>query len=379
MSGSSSKRKKKIIHIQKVTEISGSETHLLTLLPRLREYGYEPTMLCLSEYHRPPTNFVAKMEGAGIPTEVIWIGQNHFQPLLLPELTLKIKQGEYDLVHTHLIHADFYGILAARMAGVKVVISSRHNDNAFRSKFPWRWLISGNNRFADRLICISQHLKQFAETVELTAAEKISVVHYGLDPSKVSDQSWREKLGWEENVQAIGIVSRLTEQKGHSTLLKAMSEVVRQFPTVQLVIIGDGELRQNLEQDTVKLGLEKQVHFLGYRQDAAAMMSGLDLFVLPSRWEGFGLVLLEAMAARLPIVATKVSAIPEIVRHGETGLLVPVDDVDALSKAICTLLGQRHLARTMGENGRKRLEQNFTVQAMVNKTCAVYNQLLSAK
>jgi glycosyltransferase involved in cell wall biosynthesis len=158
-----------------------------------------------------------------------------------------------------------------------------------------------------------------------------------------------------------------------------MPEVVQQFCTAQLVVVGDGELRRELQGYTQQLGIGPHVHFLRYRCNAAAMMPGFDVFVHPSRWEGFGLVFLEAMAAGLPIVATQQGSIPEIVQHGQTGLLVPVDDVRALAHAVCILLADRNLAQSIGRVGRRRLEEKFTLAAMVERTCAVYARLLSER
>lgn len=366
----------KILHIQKVAGIAGSENHLLTLLPQLKEYGYAPTMLVLADSEDRPGSFIEQMQAAGIRTHLISI-LGDLDPLLLPRLVHFIRQQNYYFVHTHLLHADLYGTLAARMAGVKFVISTRHNDDTFRKLYPIRQCLAWVNRYVDRVICISDHVRKFSTKVEATPKEKITVIHYGLNPNLgTDDPSWRQQLGWGSDVSVLGIVARLTEQKGHITLLNAIPEVLHQFPQTRLVVVGDGELRAQLDQAAVKLGISGNIHFLGYQQNAAAMMTGFDIFVHPSRWEGFGLVFLEAMAARLPIVATQVSAIPEIVRHGETGLLVPVDDVPALSRAISTLLADRLLAQRMGQSGYCQLEKNFTVSVMLARTCGVYQSLL---
>ncbi|MGK7905036.1 MAG: glycosyltransferase family 4 protein [Hormoscilla sp.] len=364
-----------VLHIQKVANIAGSENHLLTLLPRLKESGYEPTMLVLTDRHDHPSSFLNEMQSLGIQTEVMPI-LGDLNPRLISRLVNFIQQKNYAIVHTHLLHADLYGALAARLAQVQWVISTHHNDDKFRRHIPWRWAIAWNMKLMDRVICISENVKQFSQKIEQISSNKITVIPYGLNPDSVKqDRSWLEKFGWSNDVPVLGIVARLTEQKGHTTLLKAMSEVVRQFPTVQLVIIGDGELRQELQELVNQLSIAQQVYFLGYRENAAGMMAGFDIFVHPSRWEGFGLVFLEAMTASLPIVATQVGSIPEIVRQGETGLLVPVDDPTALAHAICRLLSDRTLARKMGRTGRDRLEKNFTVAAMVERTCRLYKHL----
>ncbi len=336
-------------------------------------------MLVLADRNDRPGPFLKRMRAVGIPTIVMPIMAD-LDPLLLPRLVRFIRQGGYEIVHTHLFHADLYGGLAARLAGIRLVISTRHNDDAFRRRYLFRGLIAWSARYCDQIICISESVRRFCETTEGIPRKKMTVVHYGLAPKATTgNRRWRREFGWGDDVPVIGIVARLTAQKGHTTLLRAMPEVVRQFCTAQLVVVGDGELRRELQGCAQQLGIERHVHFLGYRDNAAAIMPGFEIFVLPSRWEGFGLVFLEAMAAGLPIVATQVGSIPEIVQHGHTGLLVPVDDVRALAHAICTLLADRNLAQTMGQVGRRRLKENFTLAAMVERTCAVYARLLSER
>jgi glycosyltransferase involved in cell wall biosynthesis len=299
-------------------------------------------------------------------------------PLLLPRLVHFIRQGGYDIVHSHLVHADLYGSLAARLASVRLVISTRHNDDVFRRHRLLRRLIAWSAGYHAHVICISENMRRFCETIEGIPAAKMTVIHYGLMPDIVlTHRNWRRRFNWGDAVPVLGIVARLTAQKGHTTLLRAMPEVIRQFPATQLVVVGDGELRWELQQCAHQLGIGRHVHFLGYCDNAAAMMPGFDVFVHPSRWEGFGLVFLEAMAAALPVVATQLGSIPEIIQHGQSGLLVPVDDVQALSKALLTLIKDRQLAQSMGQVGRRRLEEKFTLAAMIERTCAVYARLLS--
>jgi glycosyltransferase involved in cell wall biosynthesis len=151
-----------------------------------------------------------------------------------------------------------------------------------------------------------------------------------------------------------------------------MRFLLDEIPSVHLVIVGDGELRSTLERLTAELALTEHVHFVGFRSDVPNLMHAFDIFVLPSLFEGFGLVLLEAMAAAKPIVATRVSAIPEIVLDGKTGLLVPPRDPLALSKALRQLIMNPGLAGDFGGCGRRQLEQQFSVKKMVDDTVRVY-------
>lgn len=366
----------RVLHIQKVAGIAGSENHLLTLLPRLQAHGYMPEMLALADRHDHPEPFAERVRAAGVPVGVMPLAGD-LDLGLVRRLERFIRAGGYSVVHTHLLHADLHGVMAARRADVKTLVSTRHNDDAFRRFLPLRWVNSWSARQIDHLICISESVRGFVVRTELVPERKTSVIHYGLSVGdRIGDRSWRAQMGWSDGTPVVGIVARLTAQKGHSSLLKAMPEVLKRVPEARLIIVGEGELRANLVDLSRRLGVQKRVHFFGYRADAASLMAGFDLFVHPSRWEGFGLVFLEAMAARRAIVATRVGSIPEIVAQGETGLLVPVDDVPALAGAMVKLLISRADAQKMGEAGRIRLLQEFTVEAMVSRTAAIYDHLV---
>ncbi len=365
-----------ILHIQKVDTIAGSENHLLDLLPRLLEHGYLPTMLALTPRGADARAFTSRMTAAGISTQVLTI-RGHVDPALALQVGAFIRRGSYRIVHTHLIHADLYGVLATYFAPVPTLISSRHNDDKFRSLMPVRLFNRWLTDRADCVICISRNVQRFVEQVEFTPRTKTALVYYGLsDRERQYHGELRREMGWSERTPVVGIVARLTEQKGHTTLLDAMTTVQRQIPDVQCVVIGDGELRVALQRQAERLNLTSHTHFLGYRCDARALMSDFNLFVHPSRWEGFGLVFLEAMAASLPIVATQAGSIPEIVVDGETGLLVPPDDAASLAKAMVALLSDEERARVMGEAGHQRLLQQFTVEAMAKATADIYGCLL---
>jgi glycosyltransferase involved in cell wall biosynthesis len=336
-------------------------------------------MLVLADGDDRPDEFVTRMRAAGVATDVLSM-RSDVSLALLRRLVRTIRARQCDIVHTHLLHADLYGALAARLAGVRTIISTRHNPDPFRRSWPIQFLTRSARPAWTHVICISEHLREFCQTNERIPAQRLSTVHYGFAPRVIANgRAWRRQFGWNEEVPVIGMVARLIPQKGHDVLLDALPAVLRHSPTAQLVLIGDGPLRLALEAQAVRLGIKDHVQFLGYREDSAAWMAGFEIFVHPSRWEGFGLVLLEAMNASLPIVATTAGAIPEIVRHGETGLLVPPDQPAELAAALCTLLRDQPRATAMGTAGRRRLEDTFSVTDMVEQTCAVYRRCLERK
>jgi glycosyltransferase involved in cell wall biosynthesis len=362
--------------MQKVNGLAGSENHLLALLPRLRDHGYQSTMLVLADRNDRPGTFVERMQAVGIPTKVTAM-LGDLDPLLFARLVRFIWQGRYHLVHTHLLHAGLYGRLAGRIAGTRV-ISTYHNDNPFHLTQGLKQINRVTTSMCCQVICISKAVQGFVHKQIGVPLNRLNVIYYGLEPVlfRSSMPRLRSDLGIGPTDPVVGIVARLIEQKGHIYLLQAMRFLLDDIPSVHLLIVGEGELRPYLESLTAQLRIKEHVHYLGFRTEASNLMHEFDVFVLPSLFEGFGLVLLEAMAAAKPIVATQVSAIPEIVADGETGLLVPPRDPMALAQALRQLIMNPGLACDLGHCGRRRLEQRFTVRKMVEDTVKVYQSVL---
>ncbi len=369
----------RVVHIIKATRIAGAERHLLILLPALKAQGIDVHLLLIEDPAKPVDDLVAGMLAGGVPVTRIRI-DHHLDLGLIGRLRCALRDLQPEIVHTHLIHADFYGIIANKLTGNHALISSRHNDDNFRRLLPvkvvnrllWRMTRAG--------IAISQAIARFCVTVEGAPPAKITTVYYGL-PLKVVDRNGaasalRRELGLANKALVIGMVCRLIDQKGVSYGLRAFARIVTQFPEAQLVIAGDGVRRAALEAETKALGVAEQVHFLGWRSDATQVLAALDVLLMPSLWEGFGLVMLEAMAQTVPIIGSDVSAIPEVVVAGETGLIVPARDVTALAAALTTLLADAPLRRHMGLLGQERVETIFSVEQMAADTLAVYASVI---
>jgi glycosyltransferase involved in cell wall biosynthesis len=365
-------------HLSKVKGIAGSERHLLTLLPGLRARGVETTMIVLEEPENPADDFCAAMSGQGVAVERVPV-RGDLDPGLTGRLARVLHAAAPDIAHTHLIHADLYGLPAARRAGVPGAVSSRHNDNPFRRRPLIRMANRWAMRRADRVIAISGALADFVRRVEGVPAEKVVTVRYGLDPLDYPSGARAEaraSFDGRDGEALIGYFGRLIAQKGVDTLLAAFANVRQDHPSARLAVVGDGDRRAALEVQAAALGLNEAVTFAGWVADAACLMPGCEVVAMPSRWEGFGLVALEAMSASRPLVASRVSALPEIVVDGETGLLVPPDDPAALAAALNALLADPARAEAMGRAGRARLVERFSVDRMIRETLAVYEAVL---
>ncbi len=271
-------------------------------------------------------------------------------------------------MHTHLVHADLYGGLAAKLRGTTLV-STKHNDDPFRTG-AFRFVERGLARLADRVVTISDSLHRFTvERVGVPAA-KVETIHYGLDePPRAWGTNPPDAVP--DDARILLVVSRLTRQKGIDVAVEALSFLP---DDVVLVVLGEGPERAALEELARERGVESRVILPGRVPDVAAWLRRASVYVQPARWEGFGLAVLEAMVCGLPVVATNVSSLPELVADGETGLLVPPDDPAALARAV-----ERALADpALGPAGLERARREFSVQRMADRTVALYESLLSA-
>nr|HID58909.1 glycosyltransferase [Desulfobacterales bacterium] len=372
----------KIVHILKATGVCGTENHLLKLLPEL-DKRFNIHVVLLLENNNPVAEFRERLKKSGIRVHTITI-RHHLDLLVIWKIYSTVKRIEPDIVHTHLIHGDLYGTIASRMAGVTRIVSSKHNPDPFRKNLLFRLLNKSISRYHRRVIAISDSLKDFLHETEGIDIEKITVIKYGLDCKQAETdlgksariESLRSEFRIPDDRVIIGNVARLIPQKGHLFLIEAFRRLVRDGLKIVLVIVGDGYLRERLEREVTRKGLEDSVFFTGFRSDAVRLIAGFDIFVFPSIWEGFGLVLLEAMSWRKPVVASNVGAIPEIVVDGETGILVKAYDISDLKEAMRRLVESSETRNYMGRKGYERLLSQFSVEKMVKKTESIYFDLI---
>jgi len=351
----------RVVHVHRIAGIGGSERHVLTLLPALAAAGVEASFVGL-DGGGDPKPFYAELERTGIPYRVAPVRA----------LRRAIASFEPDLVHTHLVHADVLGAVAA---GRKPLVSTKHNDDPFRAG-AFRFLERTLTRRAGAVITITEALARFQVDRVGLPREKLTVVHYGLD---ALPPAWagNPPLALAASARVLLGLGRLVPQKGYDVALRAFASVRERHPDVVLVIAGEGPERTELERLGRELGLGESVQFPGRAGDVAAWLQRAEVLVHPARWEGFGLVLLEAMLASLPIVATRVSAIPEIVADGKTGLLVPAEDPVALADALAQVLDAPALARRLAEAALAKARRDFSVERMANATAEVYREALS--
>lgn len=370
----------RVVHVCKVGGIAGAEGHLLRLLPGLAARGFDVHMLVLGS-GEPTRRFREELAAGGVAVDRVPIRADT-DPLATSTLWRRLRALRPDLVHTHLIHADLHGQAAAALAGVPARILSRHNNDPFRRRGLFLSLNRLVLRRVDRIVAISRSIARFVVEVEAADPRKVRTVPYGLDPSVVLPMARgaaRTALGVGPTDPLVGVFGRAVPQKGIEVAIDAFPRVRAVHPAARLVVVGDGPLRPVLERRARRAGLGDGVVFTGWIERAADLMPACDVVVIPSRWEGFGLVALEAMASSRAIVASRVDALEEIVVDGETGLLVSPDDPGPLADAVTDLLGNPARAAALGAGGLARLRQEYSVAGMVDATIAVYAELLPSR
>ena len=296
-----------------------------------------------------------------------------------------IRTEDPDIVHTHSSKAGFLGRWAARMAGVPIVVHTPHG-HVFHGHFGvalsrlFLCMERLSDRVTDHLICLTQgELGDYID-LRVTRPEKASVIHSGVDiqqfqQPEAAPVTTRHILDIDDRALVVGTVW-LLPIKAPEVLLEAMGHVWRHQTNIVLIYVGKGDLDGPLKAAVRRMRATERVRFLGWRQDVPDVMHAFDIFVLLSRNEGMGRAAVEALAAGLPVIASRTGGLPELVSDGLNGLLVPPRDAKALNRAILELCDDPDLRRRMGEHGRQRAEA-FSLQRMVDKLDALYARLLN--
>lgn len=364
---------RRILHVITTLLRGGAETHLLDLARGQKAAGNDVSVAFLKgdPYWGPALN------DAGVPVTDLGLSR-YGDPRPATRLRNLIADTRPDVLHAHMPPAELYTRFALLGTGSRTpLVVSKHNDEPFHT-MPGgmalgRWVI----KRASRVIAISDAVSRYTAVRLSVDPARLRTIHYGIDPAPyfavTRDEALalRRSFGIADDELLIGTVCRLVPQKNIPLLLTAFSKLKAR---ARLMIVGTGVLADELRAYSEELGLAERVIWTGFRADIPQLMSAFDVFALSSRYEGFGLVLLEAMAASRPVVATNVSAIPEVVVDGVTGCLVPAGDADAFAAAL-EMMENVETRGAFGTAALARAEEQFTVAAMVNKTDAVYDEV----
>ena len=367
----------KVLHVITSIVRGGAENHLASLAIGQAQQNIQVTIAYLKE-----VPYWA--ETLNIKNICIYSLDMRYYGDLQPLLKLKtlINRLQPDIIHAHLPPAELYtrmALLGIPPSNIPLVIS-KHNEGNFYNGLGHRYIASWVAKRANYVIAISDAVK-INQCINYLGCppEKVTTIYYGIDPTPYQNISREEiqktRSGWAVNddTYVIGTVARLVPQKALHILLEGFSLYLQNTnkPT-KLVIVGSGALESDLKKQTIDLGIQNQVVWAGFREDIPVIMNALDLFALTSEYEGLGLVLLEAMCASKPVVASRISAIPEVVSDGKTGILFTPKDVLALAKAF-KYLENEETRWQFGSAGNEKVRKNFTLEKMAEQTIEVYN------
>lgn len=366
----------RILHLNTEPTWRGGEQQLLYLLDGLAERGVASELV--SQPGSPMT--VRARDHGHVVHEVRMHGEA--DPLAIWRLRRLMRRGYFSFAHAHTSHAHTLGAVAAASLGrrrPRMIVARRVDFSIFRRSF------FGLNHLkylhgVDQYITVSEAIRRVLID-DGVPAERIECVHSGIDVGKIlrapeRTAELRAELGVPSGHKLVANVAHMADHKGQRYLIEAVPEVLRTHPQTTFAIVGKGELREDLERQARELGVQDSVRFPGFRTDVPSLLKALDIFVMPSHMEGLGTSVLDAMAAKTPVVGTEAGGMPESVRHEQTGILCPIRDAGAIARGVVRYLEEPEFAQRMAANAFDLVQRDFSTDAMVEGTLRVYRRML---
>lgn len=364
----------KVLHLITSLEVGGAQHGMLLGLPRIAPGRYEHVICSIMDRMQMAPQF----EGAGI--KVLSLGLNRKTDLgVALRLRSLLKKERPDILHTYLLHGNILGRLVGRLVGVPKIIGSERTIGQARL---WGRLATKLTNPLTDAVEVNSEVGGKAIQKDLgVPAGKIEVVRSGLDLAAFGNSAKRDdiraELGLSDDQHLVLLIGRLRSVKGVEYGIRAFTSALIEQPNMHMALAGEGDQLNHLKTVADQLGAPDQITFLGVRNDLPDLLSAADSILIPSLNEGFPRTAIEAMAAGKPIIATQVGGTPEAVIDGETGILVPAKDVEKMSEALIDLANDRELQARLGFAGRKRAEQNYSVENYAARLDGLYRQLLN--
>ncbi len=388
-------RKIKVLHIITRLILGGAQENTIFTVWGLNKNDFYEVELATGPPIGPEGSLIEEAEKREIKLKIIRYMRreiNLFRDLLaFVELYLLIRKGKYTIVHTHSSKAGILGRLAAKVAGVKIIIHSIHGLPFFEYQNRFlNYIYILCERFAalftDRLISVCEAMARKAIAAGVAKEDKFITIYSGIElnhyfNSDISIAEKRKELNLDPDVPVVGNISRLFDLKGHNYLLEAASQVVEVFPKAKFLLVGDGILRERLIRQAEGLKIRDNIVFTGLveRTEVPKLISVMDVVVHTSLREGLPRVLPEALAMAKPVIAFEIDGMPEIVRDGENGYLIPPKDSRELANSIIHLLQDKEKARRMGEAGRGMVNPAFELEVMLERISDVYKESIEER
>ena len=362
----------RILHLIQTSGPGGAENLFLNLIQRTRR-KYKTTAGLIKKGW-----LYQQLEQRGIDVKVLPSGGS-FDLKLIKNIATFIRKEQINIIQSHLFDMNFYSSIAARIARIPHICTEHGDIHHIAKKADINTKIKAITilNLTKELIFVSQFTRDQFLRIARGPTEKTKVIYNGIAleeyESQIDIYSIKSELGLKTNQLIVGNVANLYPVKGHRYFLQAAKEVLQQIPHTRFLVIGKGPLENELKNEALKIGIFDYVKFLGFRDDVRDLLKIMDVFVLPSLSEGLPLSLIEAMASKVPIVASNVGGISEIVSQGKNGFLVSPGCSDILASKIITLLRDKYMAKKLGMNGYRKVKSQFSLQQMVNKYVELYS------
>ncbi|WP_134699950.1 glycosyltransferase [Ammoniphilus sp. YIM 78166] len=364
-----------VIHVIGGGEYGGAEQHILQLLNLLPNYGFKGKVICFYE-----AAFSKELRKRGIEVEVLAFDRFDFR--LLTGLRDAFERDRPHIIHTHGVKANFFGRLAARKVIDIPLVTTVHSLLRFDYTNQLAYFFASRmekwtRTISDHFIAVSSSIARSLEE-DGVSAEKISVVHHGIDVDYFAQGSpvLRQELGLSEGSYCIGIVSRLVKIKGIEEAIRALPLILEANPDAHLVVVGAGPEEGALKALVEQLNLGSHVHFAGFRKDIANCLHSFDCLVSASHSEGLGLNILEAMAASVPVVVTGVGGILDFTQDRENGLMFEKGSSRDLADKVIEVMNNPELAENLAKEALRRVQESFSLDTMLRNTARLYEHLL---
>jgi len=367
-----------ILHVISKLSVGGVENQLLMILKKYDKQKLYPLVCSLSD----KGEIGKEIEDSGI--EVIPLNKlkHRFDWTIVKEIYQLIKKRDIKIVRTHQYHANLYGRLAAWLAKVPCIVASVHNVYTIDRKFHRRIINKFLSGFTDKVVAVSEVVKGNILQYDGLSEDEIMVIYNGIDMdifSNINGNVIKAEYDIPSESPVIGTVGRLTLQKGHKYLILAVCKLIKKFPQIALLIVGDGSMGEDLKTYVKTLGIDDNIIFTGVRRDIPELLAAMDIFVFPSLWEGLPNALIEAMAAGKAIIATDIPPVREIINTEKIGILVPARDSKAMASSIELLLYDKALAETFGKLAQERAFSHFNINTTVNKYTTLFENIIGGK
>ncbi|APX73583.1 glycosyltransferase family 4 protein [Achromobacter insolitus] len=360
----------RIVHSEAATSFGGQEGRIFKEMTAMRARGHHMEAIC-----QPKAQLAERLSDAGFPVHTLEMdgAVNYLKGIA----TIRgiLREGRFDVLNTHSRRDTVIAAAAGRLAGTPLIVRTRHLSNKVGSLWSYTCL-------PHRVTTVSDHVRQHLIDRGVPASKVATVYSPIVLPPPVERSTLREELGLADDDIVVGCVAVMRATKGHKDLIDAVAPLMASRPKLHLVFVGGGSpVFEQTQAYVAELGLQDRIHLMGMRRDVPNLLAGFDLFALATQQEASGTVYVEAQASGLPVIGTDVGGVSEMFRDGETGILVPPKDPEALSAALVRLIDDAGLRQRMGEAGRKMVwdEGVFSPARLAETTEAVYAKWLAER